>query len=95
VVDMDHDDSTALLGRLGEASRLTRRVTPALALTRRGDLKTKLRALDLGVDDILTAAGDEVARHRSGKLAPRRTAEAGWGRPPLPCHSGRGLASSA
>ena len=34
--------------------QLTRRVTPALGLTRRGDLKTKLRAFDLGVDDILT-----------------------------------------
>lgn len=54
VVDMDHDDSTALLGRLGAANRLTQRVTPALGLTRRGDLKTKLRAFDLGVDDILT-----------------------------------------
>ena len=54
VVDMDHDDSTALLGRLGDANRLTRRVTPALGLTRRGDLRTKLRAFDLGVDDILT-----------------------------------------
>lgn len=54
VVDMDHDDSTALLGHLGAANRLTRRVTPALGLTRRGDLKTKLRAFDLGVDDILT-----------------------------------------
>jgi two-component system, OmpR family, alkaline phosphatase synthesis response regulator PhoP len=28
--------------------------TPVLGLTRRGDLKTKLRAFDLGVDDILT-----------------------------------------
>ena len=54
VVDMDHDDSTALLGRLGSANRLTRRTTPALGLTRRGDLRTKLRAFDLGVDDILT-----------------------------------------
>jgi DNA-binding response OmpR family regulator len=54
VIDMDHDDSTALLGRLGASSRLTKRVTPTLALTRRGDLKTKLRAFDLGVDDILT-----------------------------------------
>ena len=51
---MDHDDSTALLGRLGDSNRLTKRVTPALGLTRRGDLKTKLRAFDLGVDDILT-----------------------------------------
>jgi two-component system, OmpR family, alkaline phosphatase synthesis response regulator PhoP len=54
VVDMDHDDSETLLGHLGAANRLTRRVTPALGLTRRGDLKTKLRAFDLGVDDILT-----------------------------------------
>ncbi|MEO8208318.1 MAG: response regulator transcription factor [Chloroflexota bacterium] len=54
VIDMDHDDSTALLARLGDSNRLTRRVTPALGLTRRGDLKTKLRAFDLGVDDILT-----------------------------------------
>jgi len=54
VLDMDHDDSTALLGRLGASSRLTKWVTPALGLTRRGDLKTKLRAFDLGVDDILT-----------------------------------------
>ncbi|HEY5436166.1 MAG TPA: response regulator transcription factor, partial [Candidatus Limnocylindrales bacterium] len=54
VIDMDHDDSTALLGRLGASNRLTKRVTPALGLTRRGDLKTKLRAFDLGVDDILT-----------------------------------------
>jgi two-component system alkaline phosphatase synthesis response regulator PhoP len=29
-------------------------VTPVLGLTRRGDLQTKLRAFDLGVDDILT-----------------------------------------
>jgi DNA-binding response OmpR family regulator len=54
VVDMDHDDSTALLGRLGAANRLTKRTTPALGLTRSGDLKTKLHAFDLGVDDILT-----------------------------------------
>ena len=54
VIDMDHDDSTSLLKRLGDTSRLTRRSTPALGLTRRGDLQTKLRAFDLGVDDILT-----------------------------------------
>lgn len=54
VIDMDHDDSTALLQQLGDANRLTRRVTPAIGLTRRGDLQTKLRAFDLGVDDILT-----------------------------------------
>lgn len=53
VIDMDHDDSTALLGRLGASNTLTRSVTPILGLTRRGDLKSKLRAFDLGVDDIL------------------------------------------
>ena len=54
VVDMDHDDSTALLGRLGAADRQTRHPTPAIGLTRRGDLQTKLQAFDLGVHDILT-----------------------------------------
>lgn len=54
VVDMDHDDSTALLQRLGTSNSLTHSETPVLGLTRRGDLKTKLRAFDLGVDDILT-----------------------------------------
>ena len=54
VIDMDHDDSTALLGRLGASNTLTRSATPVLGLTRRGDLKSKLRAFDLGVDDILT-----------------------------------------
>jgi len=54
VIDMDHDDSTALLQTIGASNSLTRSVTPALGLTRRGDLKTKLRALELGVDDILT-----------------------------------------
>jgi DNA-binding response OmpR family regulator len=54
VVDMDHDDSTALLQWLGASNNLTRSVTPVLGLTRRGDLKTKLKAFDLGVDDVLT-----------------------------------------
>jgi two-component system, OmpR family, alkaline phosphatase synthesis response regulator PhoP len=54
VVDMDHEDSTALLERLGASNTLRGSVTPVLGLTRRGDLKTKLRAFDLGVDDILT-----------------------------------------
>ena len=54
VIDMDHDDSTALLQRLGVSNTLRRSVTPVLGLTRRGDLKTKLRAFELGVDDILT-----------------------------------------
>lgn len=54
VVDMDLDDSTELLERLGASSNLTASATPVLGLTRRGDLATKLKAFDLGVDDILT-----------------------------------------
>ena len=54
VVDMDHDDSAGLLDLLGESSGLRRTGTPVLGLTRRGDLRTKLRAFDRGVDDILT-----------------------------------------
>ena len=54
VIDMDHDDSTALLRVLGASNSMKRSGTPVLGLTRRGDLKTKLRAFDLGVDDILT-----------------------------------------
>jgi DNA-binding response OmpR family regulator len=55
VVDMDHGDSTALLQRLGNTNALARDVVlPVLGLTRRGDLQTKLKAFDLGVDDILT-----------------------------------------
>jgi DNA-binding response OmpR family regulator len=54
VVDMDHEDSTDLLRRLGASNSLTASATPVLGLTRRGDLPTKLKAFDLGVDDILT-----------------------------------------
>jgi DNA-binding response OmpR family regulator len=54
VIDMDHADSTALLERLGASNTMRRSVTPVLGLTRRGDLQTKLKAFDLGVDDILT-----------------------------------------
>ena len=54
VVDMDHDDSTTFLARVGASNTLRKSVTPVLGLTRRGDLRTKLRASDLGVDDILT-----------------------------------------
>lgn len=54
VVDMDHDDSTDLLRRLGATNSLTASSTPVLGLTRRGDLPTKLKAFDLGVDDIIT-----------------------------------------
>jgi len=54
VIDMDHDDSTSLLAHIGMTNALRGSVTPVLGLTRRGDLKSKLRAFDLGVDDILT-----------------------------------------
>ena len=54
VVDMDHDESAELLQELGASNSLAKSTTPVLGLTRRGDLKTKLRAFDLGVDDILT-----------------------------------------
>jgi len=54
IVDMDHNDNTELLRMLGASNSLRRSVTPVLGLTRRGDLRTKLRAFDLGVDDILT-----------------------------------------
>jgi DNA-binding response OmpR family regulator len=54
VIDMDHDDSVALLAHLGASKTFTPSKTPILALTRRGDLATKLNAFDLGVDDILT-----------------------------------------
>ncbi len=40
VIDMDHDDSTALLGRIGASNGLTRVPTPVLGLTRRGGLAT-------------------------------------------------------
>jgi two-component system, OmpR family, alkaline phosphatase synthesis response regulator PhoP len=54
VVDMDREDSASLLRRLGASKSLSPSRTPVLGLTRRGDLPTKLRAFDLGVDDILT-----------------------------------------
>src|SRR4029079_16240207 len=54
VLDMDHADSASLLRRLTATGTLPGGSIPALGLTRRGDLKTKLRAFDLGVDDILT-----------------------------------------
>jgi DNA-binding response OmpR family regulator len=82
VVDIDHPDSTALLGRLGASHTLTRSVTPVLGLTRRGDLKTKLRAFELGVDDILTVPfSPEELLARSIVIARRAT---GTDRPIVP-----------
>ena len=54
VVDMDHEGSASLLAIVGARNDLAGSVMPVLGLTRRGDLRTKLRAFDLGVDDILT-----------------------------------------
>src|SRR4029078_11603298 len=54
VVDMDHEGGPALMGELGASSSLQRSITPVMGLTRRGDLKSKLHAFELGVDDILT-----------------------------------------
>jgi DNA-binding response OmpR family regulator len=54
VIDMDHDDSRVLLKLLGASKAMRRSGTPVLALTRMGDLATKLLAFELGVDDILT-----------------------------------------
>ncbi len=52
VVDMDIARGE-ILERLGYTATPVTRI-PAIALTRRGDLKTKLAAFDAGVDDILT-----------------------------------------
>jgi DNA-binding response OmpR family regulator len=54
VVDMDHDDGPRFMAKLGASASLSQNPTPIMGLTRRGDLKAKLRAFDLGVDDILT-----------------------------------------
>src|SRR4026207_1904367 len=54
----------AILARLGYTAPSTERI-PVIALTRRGDLQTKLAAFDHGVDDILTlpfSPGELVAR---------------------------------
>ena len=51
---MDHEDSTALLKRLGASNGHARRESPVLGLTNWGDLKSKLKAFDLGVDDIMS-----------------------------------------
>jgi two-component system, OmpR family, KDP operon response regulator KdpE len=79
VIDMDHADSAALLALLGASYSFKRSGTPVLGLTRRGDLPTKLKAFDLGVDDILTvpfspeellARSIVIARRASGIETP-------------------------
>lgn len=53
VIDMDHDDSIDLVRALKSASTQAEKAVPILGLTRRGDLRTKLQAFELGVDDIV------------------------------------------
>jgi DNA-binding response OmpR family regulator len=82
VVDMDHDGSAALLEHLDDSQALTGSVLPVLGLTRRGDLRTKLKAFDLGVDDILTVPfSPEELLARCMVLARRAT---GTDRPIVP-----------
>ena len=89
IVDMDNPDSVGLLGRLGASNTLAVSATPILGLTRRGDLPSKLRAFDLGVDDILTtpfspeellARSIVITRRATGRTAPssRPSAWARW-----------------
>jgi DNA-binding response OmpR family regulator len=80
VVDMDHDDSTTLLDRLGTSNTLAQSETPVLGLTRRRDLRTKLQAFELGVDDILTLpVSPEELLARSKVI----TRQASWTRRPI------------
>lgn len=82
VVDMDHVGSAALLEDIGARSSLAGSMVPVLGLTRRGDLQTKLRAFDLGVDDILTVPfSPEELLARCVVLARRAT---GTDRPIVP-----------
>jgi DNA-binding response OmpR family regulator len=53
VIDMDIGGDW-LLQQMGSSDGRSSPRTPVLALTRRGDLKTKLAAFDQGVDDIMT-----------------------------------------
>ncbi len=79
VVDMDHADSAALIRRLGATNTMAPPATPVLGLTRRGDLRTKLRAFELGVDDIVAtpfAPGELLAR----SIVLTRRAHRGGGR---------------
>jgi DNA-binding response OmpR family regulator len=79
IVDMEHVDAPDMLLRLGASNTLRQSDTPVLGLTRRGDLPTKLRAFDLGVDDVLAVpfSPDEllarsivISRRASGEERP-------------------------
>jgi DNA-binding response OmpR family regulator len=54
VVDMERDDASDVLRKLGASGALESSKVPILGLTSRSDLATKLRAFELGVDDILS-----------------------------------------
>ena len=54
VVDMDSGGGDQVVRRIGQSQQDGRTRIPVLALTRRGDLKTKLAAFDQGADDIMT-----------------------------------------
>ena len=53
IVAMEHEHCAQLLRLLGASNTMTRAETPVLALSGRTDLPTRLRAFDLGVDDIV------------------------------------------
>jgi DNA-binding response OmpR family regulator len=53
IVDMDAGGDL-IVRRIGKDQQAQRTRIPILALTRRGDLRTKMAAFDLGVDDIMT-----------------------------------------
>jgi DNA-binding response OmpR family regulator len=54
LVDMERSDALDVLRMLGASGALESSKVPILGLTSRNDLATKLRAFELGVDDILS-----------------------------------------
>lgn len=54
LVDMERNDALDVLHMLGASGALQSSKVPILGLTSRNDLATKLRAFELGVDDILS-----------------------------------------
>lgn len=76
LVDLEHPDSEGLLSLLGASNTMKQSVVPILGLARRGDLSSKLRAFDRGVDDVLVvpfsppellARAMVIARRSSGR----------------------------
>lgn len=53
LLEMDHPESAALLRRLATLNTMRRPATAILGLTGRADVEARLRAFELGVDDIL------------------------------------------